>query len=128
MTSLLYLFQASVVFLCPAFFGWVVLRRVVREHDWLVLLPGSVVIGCVALMATMKELRYWLGMSIGAWVAYKVFFAGPFCHFGLHTPATFRPSVGGRSQEKTVGGARSDRHCDDGTLFWRAGRARPPER
>jgi|CZKI01.1.fsa_nt_gi hypothetical protein len=78
MTSLLYLFQASVVFLCPAFFGWVVLRRVVREHDWLVLLPGSVVIGCVALMATMNELRYWLEMSIGAWFAYKLLLAASF--------------------------------------------------
>ncbi|MGA2017849.1 MAG: hypothetical protein ABSH26_12945 [Opitutaceae bacterium] len=78
MTSLLYLFQAAVVFLCPAFFGWVVLRRVVREHDWLVLLPGSVVVGCVALMAAMNELRYWLEMPIGAWFAYKFLLAAAF--------------------------------------------------
>lgn len=75
LTSLLYFFQVSVVFLCPAFFGWVVLRRVAREVDWLVLIPGSVVVGSIALMALMNELRYWLEMSIASWFAYKILLA-----------------------------------------------------
>jgi hypothetical protein len=75
MTSILYLFQAAVVFLVPTFFGWAVLRRVLREHDWLVMLPGSVVVGGIALMAVMNELRYWLEMSSAAWFAYKILLA-----------------------------------------------------
>ncbi len=75
MTLLLYCFQAGVVFLVPACFGWVVLRRVVREHDWLVVVPGSVVVGGIALMAIMNELRYWLEMSFAAWFAYKFLLA-----------------------------------------------------
>lgn len=45
MTTLVYLIQATVVFICPLCFGWVVLRRLVKEHDLLVLVPGAVVVG-----------------------------------------------------------------------------------
>lgn len=76
MTSLILFIHACVVIAVPAFFGWVVLRRVGREHDWLVLIPGSVVVGAAALMALMNELRYWLEMSLATWFAYKALLAG----------------------------------------------------
>jgi hypothetical protein len=99
MTSLLYFLQVSIVFLCPIFFGWVVLRRVAREHDWFVLLPGSVVLGNVALMALMNELRYWLEMSIASWFAYKLLLgarrraARPHAAAAVHAPVCRRFSA-----------------------------------
>src|ERR1035438_10066063 len=116
MTSLLYLFQASVVFLCPAFFGWVVLRRVVREHDWLVLLPGSVVIGCVALMATMNELRYWLEMSIGAWFACKLLLAASFAILVFTRRPRFGLRLAGGVRRKLWAGDRKSTRLNSSHL------------
>ncbi len=93
--SLAYSVQVIVVFLCPAFFGWAVLRRVVREHDYLVLLPGSVVVGSVALMATVNELRYWLEMSVAAWFAYKVLLAAGLALLVFTQQPRFRPRLAG---------------------------------
>jgi hypothetical protein len=100
MTSLLYFVQASVVFLCPVFFGWVVLRRVVREHDWLVLVPGSVVVGCIALMATMNELRYWLEMPVGAWFTYKLMLAAALGLLIFTRRPRFGPRLAGGARRK----------------------------
>jgi hypothetical protein len=39
------------------------------------MVPGSLVVGGIALMAVMNELRYWLEMSFAAWFAYKLLLA-----------------------------------------------------
>lgn len=78
MSSLIFLIHSCVVLFVPFFFGWVVLRRIVREHDWLVLIPGSVIVGAAALMTLMNELRYWLEMSLATWFTYKLMLIAAF--------------------------------------------------
>jgi hypothetical protein len=68
--------HASIVFLVPIFFGWVLLRRVVREHDLVILIPGAVIVGFVTLMALVNELRCWLEMNMAVWFAYKILLIG----------------------------------------------------
>ena len=75
MTSLVYLAHVATVFAIPIFFGWLVLRRAVREHDLAILVPGSVLVGFVSLMALMNELRFWLEMPAATWFAYKFLLA-----------------------------------------------------
>lgn len=72
MTQIVWGFQCVLVFLVPALFGWTVLRRVVREYDLAVLVPGSVVAGFAAVMVLVDELRYWLEFGPAAWFAYKL--------------------------------------------------------
>ena len=95
MTSLLYFFQIAIVFLCPAFFGWVVLRRVAREVDSLVLIPGSFVVGYIALMALMNELRYWLEMAIASWFAYKILLGAALALLVFTKRPRFSPRLAG---------------------------------
>jgi hypothetical protein len=72
--SLIFGFHCCVVFGIPSLFGWVVLRQVFRETNWLALLSGSVLIGLAALMATMNEVRYFAEMGPAAWFTYKILF------------------------------------------------------
>ena len=75
MTLIVWSFQCALVFLVPAVFGWILLRRVVREQDLSVLVPGSVVAGFAGLMTLINELRYWLEFGPATWFAYKLLIA-----------------------------------------------------
>ena len=75
MTQIAWSLQCVLVFLVPALFGWMLLRRVVRENDLATLVPGAVVIGFAAVMALINELRYWLEFGPAAWFAYKLLLA-----------------------------------------------------
>jgi hypothetical protein len=66
-----YLLQGLVVFLIPAYFGWNVLRQLVREHNLLILTPGSIVLGWAALMALANELRFVCEQPQALWFSYK---------------------------------------------------------
>lgn len=66
----------AIVFLIPSAFGWLVLRRFVREHDWLVLVPGSFVAGLAALMTLVNEARHYLEMPVALWTVYRVLLGG----------------------------------------------------
>lgn len=75
MNQIVYTFHALIVAIVPCLFGWVLLRRVVREHDLLILIPGAFVAGSLALMAVLNELRFFLEMPVGLWTSYKVLLA-----------------------------------------------------
>ena len=75
MSSLIFGVHCAIVFGVPPLFGWVVLRQVFREANWLALLPGSVLIGLAAVMATMNEFRYFAEMGVAVWSTYKFLFA-----------------------------------------------------
>lgn len=72
LNTLVYTLHCLIVFGVPPLFGWVLLRRVFREANWLVLIPGAVVLGLAALMATVNELRFFWEMRIAVWSAYKL--------------------------------------------------------
>lgn len=72
MSSLFYLVHCLVVFGVPVLFGWVVLQLIVRERDWMVLLPGSLILGVACLMVLVNELRHHLEMNLALWDAYKI--------------------------------------------------------
>ncbi len=67
--------HCAIVFGVPPFFGWVLLRRVFREANWIALVPGSILIGEAALMAAMNEVRYFAEMGVAVWFTYKLLFA-----------------------------------------------------
>jgi hypothetical protein len=92
MSSFVFLIQSCVVLLVPAFFGWVLLRRVVREHDPLLLAAGAPVLGFTTLMVLMNELRYWLEMAPAAWFAYKAMLVASLAIFVL-ARKTKRPLI-----------------------------------
>ena len=75
MNTFVYTLQCLLVFGVPPLFGWVLLRRAFREAGWLTLLPGAVVVGLAALMATVNELRFFWEMRIAVWSAYKLLLA-----------------------------------------------------
>lgn len=75
MNEIVFIFNSVIVFLVPCLFGWTVLRRLVREHDPLLLAAGASVLGFTTLMVLMNELRYWLEMAPAAWFAYKAMLA-----------------------------------------------------
>ena len=75
MTTFIYALHCLIVFGVPALFGWVVLRRIFREISWVALVPGSFVIGYVALMAAVNELRFGFEMGPAVWFAYKALLA-----------------------------------------------------
>jgi hypothetical protein len=95
MTTVLYLFQAAVVFFSPIFFGWVLLRRLVHENDLLVLVPASIVVGSTTLMASMNELRYWLEMNVATWFAYKLLLAAGLFILVVTPPSRFPLQLAG---------------------------------
>jgi hypothetical protein len=66
--------HATFVFFVPALFGWVVLRHLVREHDILILIPGSIIVGLTALIVLVNESRYVLEMPQALWFSYKALF------------------------------------------------------
>jgi hypothetical protein len=72
MNQIVYAFHALIVAAVPCLFGWVLLRRVVREHDLLTLIPGAFVAGSLALMALLNELRFFLEMPVALWTSYKI--------------------------------------------------------
>ena len=72
MTNCVYLAHCGLVFLVPFLFGWVALRRIFRESSLVALLPGAVIVGLASLMALVNELRFFCGMGLSVWVAYKV--------------------------------------------------------
>src|ERR1700690_3923178 len=75
MNGFIFGLHCAIVFGLPPFFGWVMLRRVFREANWLVLLPGFVLVGLAAPMATMNEFRYFAEMGLAVWSSYKFLFA-----------------------------------------------------
>lgn len=75
MNTLLYSLQCLIVLGVPPLFGWVLLRRIFREANWLALAPGAVVAGLVALMALVNELRFFWEMRVAVWTAYKLLLA-----------------------------------------------------
>ena len=81
------------VFGVPIFFGWVVLRQLAREHDLLLLIPGSVVLGWAALMGLTNELRFFLGMNLALWYAYKALLFGALVILVCHRKARRAPAL-----------------------------------
>ena len=75
MSQLIFTFHCAVVFAIPTLFGWVLLRRVFRESNWLVLVPGGFIVGVAGLMAAVNELRFWFAMNVATWFAYKLLLA-----------------------------------------------------
>ncbi len=76
MTLLVTLLQWLIVLGAPALFGWMVLRRIVRENDRSILVGGSFVLGLATLMVVMNELRFFLEMKTAAEVTYKLLLLG----------------------------------------------------
>lgn len=74
--SFFYFFHALIVFAVPVLFGWCLLRRIVRESDLLVLIPGSFVAGNAALMGLVNELRQFAEMSTALAASYKLLLGG----------------------------------------------------
>ncbi len=70
--SIIFLIQTVVVFLIPFLFGWIVLRTILQEGNLLLLIPGSIIIGCGALMLTVNELRFFLPFGKSLWFSYKL--------------------------------------------------------
>jgi hypothetical protein len=95
MSHPIFFFQAVVVFLTPTVFGWLVMRRILREHYWMLLFPGSIVIGATALMGLVNELRYWLEMPVAAWFAYKCLILLSIALVLFTKPTRFGPRFGG---------------------------------
>ncbi len=75
MSQLIFAFHCAVVFAVPTLFGWVLLRRVFRESNWLALVPGAFIAGVAGLMAAVNELRFWFAMNVATWFAYKLLLA-----------------------------------------------------
>jgi hypothetical protein len=95
MNGLIFGVHCAIVFGVPPLFGWVVLRRLFREANWLVLVPGSVLIGLAALMATMNEVRYFAEMGVAAWFTYKALFAGALLILVAQRQRSARPRLPG---------------------------------
>jgi hypothetical protein len=72
MSDLLYILQCALVFGVPWLFGWVLLRRIFREANWVALVPGAMIGGHATLMALVNELRFAFEMRPAAWFAYKL--------------------------------------------------------
>jgi hypothetical protein len=72
MNQFVFVLHLVIVAAVPCLFGWVLLRRVVREHDLLVLIPGTLVAGCLSFMALLNELRFYMEMPVALWTSYKV--------------------------------------------------------
>jgi len=72
MTAIIFSIHSVIVFLVPILFGWVVLRRIVREHDLAILVPGAPVLGFAALMVSVNELRTWLEAPAALSFAYEL--------------------------------------------------------
>ena len=75
MNAIVFALHCLIVLGVPVIFGWVLLRRVFREANWLALVPGAAVTGFVALMAMVNELRFFYEMRIAVWSAYKLLLA-----------------------------------------------------
>ncbi len=69
---MIYITQCFLVFGVPTLFGWVILRRIFREANVLVLCPCSIILGLAALMAVVNELRFFLAMGPALWFSYKL--------------------------------------------------------
>ena len=72
MNTAVLLVHLLVVFGVPFLFGWVLLRRVFHEANWLTLLPAAVITGAVAVMAIVNELRFTMEMHPALWFTYKL--------------------------------------------------------
>jgi hypothetical protein len=95
MNSLIFAFHVLIVVAVPAAFGWVVLRRVVREMDGLMLVPASVTLGVSALMCLINEARYFLPMGEAVWFCYKALIAATLGLTLATTPARSHPRLAG---------------------------------
>lgn len=76
MQTLVSVIHGAIALLVPALFGWMVLRRVIREAELYTLLGGSLALGFVALMALMNELRFLFEMHLAVWFSYKLLLVG----------------------------------------------------
>jgi hypothetical protein len=90
-TAFVPIFQYLLVFLIPLLFGWVVMRRVVSEHDLPTLAAGSAILGLVALMVSVNELRYWLEFGPAVWFAYKLLLASSLALLVMMPPVRWAP-------------------------------------